>query len=292
MIHGKNIRARGFTLIELLISVVILMLILLAVYNLFDQGQWLYLQGANRTTAQDSSRQALEAMERDLRMAGSGVPSQARIDTTGTFTPMIFEAEISRVSFRADIDSGNTMATSDTATNVDTINVQFPDLVCPTTGTEMVITTKLKKWQPVTCNSKTVSSVTFSPNTATDFPVEETEVFTPEHIFFRLTDDADNDGTCDLAYPFCEIQRAEVSGNTVLSDSSTVTNWATLATNVQSLNFEYYLQTGTSLGTSVTGTSLSLIGRVVVVIVARERSMSAPGNYQDVTMKSEILVRN
>src|SRR3990170_4444254 len=93
MEHRNGWMQRGFTLLEMLISVVIFVFVMLAVYFLFDQGQWLYLHSEKRTNLQDNGRVAMEQMERDFRMIGSGVPTETQESASTTWTPFIFNAE-------------------------------------------------------------------------------------------------------------------------------------------------------------------------------------------------------
>ena len=127
-------KQRGFTLIELLVSILIFVLVLLAVYSLFDQGAWVYLHSSRRANIQQIARVALEQMERDIRMTGFGVPTRNKFGDTVTWTPELITSTPGKVYFRADIDKGHTWVTRNIATNDTTLNVENPSLVCPIPG--------------------------------------------------------------------------------------------------------------------------------------------------------------
>ena len=113
----------GFTLIELLVTLAIFMLVMIAVYSLFDTGQWFYLHGERKTKIQEIARMAMEQMERDIRMCGFGVPNGSQFDATTLWTPDIFTSTGGKFFFRADIDSGHSFVTVDAASSGSTIYV-------------------------------------------------------------------------------------------------------------------------------------------------------------------------
>jgi prepilin-type N-terminal cleavage/methylation domain-containing protein len=63
-------RQQGFSLLELLIGLTIFLLVLLAVYQLFDTGSATYRSGQMKADVQQNARVALDEMVRQLRMAG------------------------------------------------------------------------------------------------------------------------------------------------------------------------------------------------------------------------------
>ena len=69
---NKRIRSRqqGFSLIELVIGMAIFVLVLLAVYQLFDTGSATYRSGQRKVDVQQNARVALDEVVRQLRMAG------------------------------------------------------------------------------------------------------------------------------------------------------------------------------------------------------------------------------
>jgi type II secretory pathway pseudopilin PulG len=272
----------GFTLVELLVTLVIFMMVMIAVYALFDGGQWFYLHGERKTKIQEIARMAMEQMERDIRMSGFGVPTGAKFGATTRWTPSIFTSTGGQFFFRADIDNGHSYLTRNAAAGATTINVEDPSLVCPQPGSSAILLVKDgKKWQPMICTSADDATDTITINAspsagAEECNSEECDIFTPEHIFYRLTPDADADGVCDNTNPdddpFCEIQRAVVVGNEPVT-TVVDTEYKTLATNIISMQ----ITTG---------------GLVQLVITARDRSMEGPQKYQDVTLTTQILIRS
>jgi prepilin-type N-terminal cleavage/methylation domain-containing protein len=63
-------RQQGFSLLELVIGMAIFLLVLLAVYQLFDTGSATYRSGQRKADVQQNARVALDEAVRQLRMAG------------------------------------------------------------------------------------------------------------------------------------------------------------------------------------------------------------------------------
>ncbi|HJZ11979.1 MAG TPA: prepilin-type N-terminal cleavage/methylation domain-containing protein, partial [Acidobacteriota bacterium] len=182
----------GFTLIELLVTLAIFMIVMIAVYSLFDSGQWFYLHGERKTKIQEITRMALEQMERDIRMCGFGVPNGSQFDATTLWTPDIFTSTGGKFFFRADIDSGHSYVTVNLPyTEPTTIYVEEPDKVCPNPGfSEIILVQKDRKWQPLLCTSATtdptpannrITVSTYAPATAIEScDADECHIYTPE----------------------------------------------------------------------------------------------------------------
>jgi prepilin-type N-terminal cleavage/methylation domain-containing protein len=269
----------GFSLIELLVTIMIFVIVMLAVLSLFDQGQWFYLHSSKKANAQEKVRGALEQLERDLRMAGFGVPTSSMFGGTTTWNPPIFIATPGRIYFRADIDNRHSYVSRDVVAASRTLDVQDAELLCPSPGTtQIILTNNLRKWQPLTCTDfDSVAGTIDVDADAVACEAKDCEVYTPDHVFYRLNPDANDDGVCDNTapadYPFCDIQRAVKSGNDPTTNSAVAeADWETLATNILTFKLEY-------------------VGLVRATITARERSMEGPMKFQDITMRSEILVR-
>jgi prepilin-type N-terminal cleavage/methylation domain-containing protein len=82
-----NIRGfrKGLTMIELLVSVTIFLVVLLAIYQLFDTSHATYQSGTRKQEVQQQARLAMDEMVRALRMAGY-VPENYDADLTNDFT--------------------------------------------------------------------------------------------------------------------------------------------------------------------------------------------------------------
>ena len=279
---------RGFTLLEMLITVLVFSIMIIAIYGLFDQGQWLYLHSEKRANIQDMSRNALEGLERELRMAGSGVPGGGQMVGGAIWTPYVFHAGVGEISFRADIDSGNSMVRADETGDSD-IDVHDASVVCPGAGetnVQGVLVKDLKGWDPITCSSFAGNLMTVDDTEACT--ASECEVFTPEHIFYRLAGDGDLNGICDSIsnadYPFCTLERAEIRQNTPTSTVPTDDQFAPVATNVIQIQFEYLDADG-----DVTPNPFA-VGQVRVNLRTRDRT-NRVGVFQDINLTSVVKLR-
>jgi prepilin-type N-terminal cleavage/methylation domain-containing protein len=61
---------RGLTLVEIMVSLVIFLVVLMALYQLFDASHSTYSSGTRRQDVQQQARLAMEEIVRSLRMAG------------------------------------------------------------------------------------------------------------------------------------------------------------------------------------------------------------------------------
>lgn len=60
---------RGFTLAEMLVTVIMMVVVLSALYSVFDMSLRVFSYGNNKVEAVETSRAALEKMEREIRQA-------------------------------------------------------------------------------------------------------------------------------------------------------------------------------------------------------------------------------
>lgn len=304
MKQDKVKRMKGFTLIELLVSVTIFIIVILGVYAFFDQGNWLYLQSENRSALQDNARILIESLEHDLRMAGSRTPKQGNVGGGTLWVPLIFTADKSKIYFRSDIDSRNGRLMADAASGASSFTVENPETICPDppATTQLVIIRNGKIWEAETCASAddSTNTLTIGGSTSRLFESETSVIATPEHIFYRMQNDADADGECDITLPpFCTVEKAIVYGNdpTTNNDPTTAT-FEPIATNIYKLELSYLDFDGTSLGATPITTNLAAIGRVVVNVEARDYASGDPrdarmraGSLQAVVMSTDILIR-
>ena len=286
-----KLKQKGFTLIELLVSITILVFILIGVYSLFDQGQWLYLHSEKRANIQDMARLAIEGLERDLRMVGNGVPTAYGIGGGGSsWVPFIFSAGKSFIHFRGDVDSRNTRPRSDTSANP--VLVHDAQLICENPylvgSIPLVIVNDRRTWAGRDCSSFDAGTNSVTLSAVVSCPPAECEIYTIEHVFYRLTGDADSDGVCDsTTYPFCNIEKLEKYGNTPITIGGLGVNdtFSLFATNVTELSFRYFTASGTET------TSGNFAQKIRVTLTLRDRS-SRPQQYQDVTLGTEVVVRD
>ena len=84
MAHLRDFR-KGLTMIETLVSLTIFVVVLLAIYQLFDTSHATYESGTRKQQVQQQARLAMDEMVRALRMAGY-VPENYDADPTNDLT--------------------------------------------------------------------------------------------------------------------------------------------------------------------------------------------------------------
>ncbi|MGE5850647.1 MAG: PilW family protein [Candidatus Methylomirabilota bacterium] len=70
MIKSMSSRRPGFSLVELVIGLTVFLVVLLAVYQLFDTGTATYRSGQRKVDVQQNARVALDEVVRQIRMVG------------------------------------------------------------------------------------------------------------------------------------------------------------------------------------------------------------------------------
>jgi prepilin-type N-terminal cleavage/methylation domain-containing protein len=302
---------RGFTLLEVLVSVALLSLVILGLYFLFDQGQWLYLESERKSKIQETARLTIEQMERDFRMIGAGVPKGTGPGGV-VWTPFIFTASAFSIGFTADLDNGGHNLSYDIG-QIDNQHIfigepsqYFESLDADRNGIldtpiPIVLVDNGKKWEDliaISLDSNDTAIVTSADvtNPAT-FKASESRVQTLERVFYRMLNQAgtlEDDGVCTDPYPYCTIQRQEYHTNnpaeTDPEAESANAQWETIARNVTFLQFTYFQADGVTVVDPATD-PLSSIDKIRIKLIVRDRSRRA-GIPQDSILKSEVLIRN
>jgi prepilin-type N-terminal cleavage/methylation domain-containing protein len=105
-----NIRGfrKGLTMIEVLVSLTIFLVVLLAIYQLFDTSHATYESGTRKQDVQQQARLAMDEMVRALRMAGY-VPENFDADLTNdlTGTARIHVATANALAAFGSLEGGN-----------------------------------------------------------------------------------------------------------------------------------------------------------------------------------------
>jgi prepilin-type N-terminal cleavage/methylation domain-containing protein len=101
-------RRGGFTLLEMLISVVVFGIVLIGIYSIFGDSQSLQRKTVDRSEAQQNARNALDTIQRELRLAGYGIDGATQV-------PIIVASEY-RVTFVRDMDSDGVVDPGETIT--------------------------------------------------------------------------------------------------------------------------------------------------------------------------------
>ncbi len=284
-------KGKGFTLIEMLVSIVIFVIVMLGVYTFFDQGLWFYQAAEKRANIQDMGRIAIEQMERDFRMIGSGVPYGGQITAgTSVWTPFLFQANTSDIGFRGDMDARNSMLRTSASANP--VSVHDADRLCSRDGASLpiaiVIADERRRWQPVNCTAYNGAADTITISATVACTASECEATTPEHVWYRLDGDADGDGICDATtvtdYPFCTLERAEQFGNTPITTPTV--GYEEVATNIVNLQFEYFELDGSASASNV------VAQRIRITMVVRDKSSTRPGQFQDFNLGTEVVLRD
>ncbi len=114
---------RGFMPLEALIAASTFLFILFAVYLVYEASRNTFARGEAKTDIQQNARMALSTMERELRMAGYGVPDPNPIACPPPL-PRIVEARPRTITFRADLRNVSTTLTAlaNAGTNSLTVN--------------------------------------------------------------------------------------------------------------------------------------------------------------------------
>ena len=179
---------------------------------------------------------------------------------------------------RADADGGTTL------------DVQDPTRVCPPMPANLILAKSGRTWKAITCSSYSGNVMTVSPTFAV--PAMEGEIFSPEHVFYRLAGDANDDGICDNMtdsdYPFCTIEKTLTEGNDPVANAEVPTSgWSPVGANIIKMKFTY-LEADGSPATS------PLTAQVVHVdLTARDRGSDLKGRkFQDVNLTTDVLVRD
>lgn len=98
----------GFTMLEMLLAVIISAFIFIGIYKIFGACQSVQSAGVDMADAQQNARIAMDMMERDLRIAGYGIPSYIQ-------TPVVVASEY-RVTFVKDTNNNGTLDLGETIT--------------------------------------------------------------------------------------------------------------------------------------------------------------------------------
>ncbi len=172
---------RGFTLLEFLITVSIFCIILSSVYMVHETNKASYSRSETRMDIQQNARVALAAMEKELRMAGYGVP-----DSAGTSTfPRIIEARPRTITFRADLRNAISTLSSPAPSgasdlSVNTIaGIQPGDVVYLTDGFKAEALTVPTGWVP--------SGASVSTSARTNSYASGSRVYVPRDVRYTVT---------------------------------------------------------------------------------------------------------
>ncbi len=206
---------RGFTPLEALIAASAFLFILFAVYLVYEASRSTFARGETKTDIQQNARMALSTMERELRMAGYGVPGAMPppgLSCPGTPLPRIVSASRRAITIRADLR--NVLTTLAVQANAGASSLSLN----PATATSgIAINDVLYITDGTNCETKTVATVGSGTLTLTTGLVNAyvgcgpplscgSQVFRPKDVTFnitggQLTRDERNPGAAPSASP-------------------------------------------------------------------------------------------
>jgi len=294
-------KQQGLTLIELMIAMTIMLFVMLAVLGAYSQGSSLKAHIQSSAKIQNKVRQAMDRVERDLRMIGYGVPDGPKISSTTLWTPVVFYASATAIGYRAEIDGGRaeivctpSSSNSDcprTKLRLDTIDY-YKDLNCDrpdgaSGDLRLLAVFEGSAWSPVSCSNYSTSdnSITVPTVTNNKFLGGSSEAVTVEQVYFQYAS--------KLSPPYGSLTR-QVRYDYEPSNTFPPTGLtsAVVAQNLTDLWFEYYDGSGTQLtGFPLNATKRAAISTIVMFMEGYDR-VGPDGHPQVIQMRSEVLVRN
>lgn len=291
----------GFTLLELLLALTVALMLFVAVLAAYSQGRAIQTAVEGAATIQGNVRIAMDRMERDVRMAGFGVPAGQRIGGTDLWTPVVFHAAPTELGLRAELDGGRTEVTcTPSSTNsacpltklrLDSIDY-YQRLNCaPPDGAsgnlELVAVAADGRWKALTCSgfNATESSISVSTVANGDFAAGTSHAATIEQVYLRY-DPA-------TASPYGRLLRAVRYDNMPSGTfPPTGLTWQVVADHLTGFWLEYRDAAGTLLtGNPLSAANCAAIDRVVVSVEGYDL-VGPQGRPQLIESRSEILVRN
>jgi type II secretory pathway pseudopilin PulG len=293
----KGDSADGFTLAEMLVSMVIFMFLMMALYSILTQAQWLRFRNDRRINIQDNARIALEVMERDFRMIGYGVPTGFQVNGTARWTPAIFYATDTAIGFRADIDGGSTVLTRSATSSgggTDRLYVESPRYYverCGNPSWPLVVVLNRRRWEAVGCTGVLDDGALLITPGVTDgiFQAAKSEVVTIEQVYYQYVRDSDYP-------PFGRLLR-QVRTVSLPDDTfpSPGPGGSVLATHVTSLILQYLDAQGNPLSASpsaeLDAAQRARVARIVITLVTTDRAGPMQA-LQSVRLRTEVRLRN
>jgi prepilin-type N-terminal cleavage/methylation domain-containing protein len=258
---------RGFTLLEFLVTVSIFCIVLSSVYMVHETNKASYSRSEMRMDIQQNARVALATMEKELRMAGYGVPNAA-----GTLTlPRIIEARPRTITFRVDLRNVITTLTSHAAAGANTLilsattDIAAGDVIYVTNGAKAEALTV----QNVNSGTLTVTTTTNLVNSY----LSGSRVYVPRDVRYTVTGG--------------QLLRAERTANGTWPSADTV-----LADRILDQNtFRYY----NALNTEITSNNPVVspddnIRRIRITLIASGTPSGL--DLQTYTLTSDVKPRN
>lgn len=250
----------GLTSLEVLAASTIFLIVLFAIYLMYESNEASFAKGEVKTELQQVGRTALDTMTRDLRLAGYGVPG---VPCPGTITA-IASATATPISFLADLENVSTSLSAAANTNAASLSVSS---VSGFAVNNSIYLTEGSKCQPLSVTSvdTTNKALGISPGLSASYGTGSL-VTRPRTV----------------AYAF--------SQGTITRDLGDGTGAQVLAEKVQSLTLQYFDQTDTEILPATLSSNLGNIRRIKVT-VAVAGAVPRQG-VQTYTLTSDVRLRN
>lgn len=139
---------RGFTLTEMMTTTMIMLVVLLALFGIFDMSLKVFSYGNNKVEAVESARVGMEKMEREIRQAYA--PSGAQMFDTWTST---------QIRFGNDLDGNGVIACPNSTGRCEKIGYRLNGTTLGRDNTSAGTTNTVANLQPV---AEHVQSLTFT----------------------------------------------------------------------------------------------------------------------------------
>ncbi len=175
---------RGFTPHEALIAAATFLFIVFAVYLVYEASRNTFARGEAKTDIQQNARMALSTMERELRMAGYGVPGLS-CPPAASPLPRIVEARPRKIILRADLRNVLTTLTATAAAGTSPLTVNTTQGI-NNTNNNVIYLTDGTNCETLTVNGL-VSGTSIPTTSRTNSYASGSQVFRPKDVTFSIT---------------------------------------------------------------------------------------------------------
>ena len=135
---------RGFTLIEMLVTMMIMLVVLFALYSIFDMSIKVFSFGNDKVEATENARLGLERMEREIRSAYpvDRITNKRHVFFTAGFSATPSRPGVNSITFGNDLPDGvtapNRMVDATEEITYELRSSSDLSIACPTSGTDGV----------------------------------------------------------------------------------------------------------------------------------------------------------
>jgi prepilin-type N-terminal cleavage/methylation domain-containing protein len=139
--RSKVANCNGFTLVEMAVALILFSFVIVGIYSVFNTSQQIQSSGIDLSQAQQNARIALDTVEKELRLAGFGIPPTAQV-------PILVASEF-RVTIVRDINGNGTVDLGETITYfLDTGTTDFISYSTPNPRDMVLRRVVSESWNP------------------------------------------------------------------------------------------------------------------------------------------------